>query len=504
MSAPTKKRRVELVQVAPAGGEASLQLSSFAPTLSLADGVTVTLSSTPPAKTETVANAESLAAVLKRRAEVARQTHDRWVRSPRAAWIQSLLAELGPPAREELLALQRRHTTLAAEDFATRWELGAEWSGRVVALWLGAEGRSVDEVIAKAAEFGHEKEELSSGVVLEGGLLHSLATGADVGVEELLPWVKALTAAAAGSAGGAATEEVSASLYRVDPSNHFLTAADTSAPLDSLGDEVRLRIASGRGVGSLNTTFDFASGESGSGVPLLDGYWERLDDATYVVGEGVARLNPRLYLIWKTAGYCTPYHQDVHVPPHFTLYNQTSGASAFHFLPLLLGEYATLVGRRDGPSRLKELLQRLDREGVGEVATLGPKQMLLILPGGAHGVYVPRPALQLPPPARPLPPFRLSVIRAAELFVAPVCDLYERLLLSAADWATPLGLSEREAQAEAATLDAFAAVQQRACAELGLSRSDWTFFATLLQRRWDAAAEAAGLEGANRETTIPL
>ena len=50
------------------------------------------------------------------------------------------------------------------------------------------------------------------------------------------------------------------------------------------------------------------------------------------------------------------------------------------------------------------------------------------------------------------------------------------------------------------------AVQQRACAELGLSRSDWTFFATLLQRRWDAAAEAAGLrlEGANRETTIPL
>jgi len=291
---------------------------------------------------------------------------------------------------------------------------------------------------------------------------------------------------------------------------------------------VRLRIASGRGVGSLNTTFDFASGESGSGmplperaagdrpsspeivrgrarlgVPLLDGYWERLDDASYVVGEGVARLNPRLYLIWKTSGYCTPYHQDVHVPPHFTLYNQTSGASAFHFLPLLLGEYATLVGRRDGPSRLKALLLRLDREGVGEVATLGPKQMLLILPGGAHGVYVPRPALQLPPPACPLPPFRLSVIRAAELFVAPVCDLYERLLLSAADWATPLGLSEREAEVEAATLDAFAAVQQRACAELGLSRSDWTFFATLLQRRWDAAAEAAGREGANRETTTP-
>ena len=137
---------------------------------------------------------------------------------------------------------------------------------------------------------------------------------------------------------------------------------DSMPSLSLCHDEVRLRIASGRGVGSLNTTFDFASGgESGSGmplleravgdrpsspeivrgrarlgVPLLDGYWERLDDASYVVGEGVARLNPRLYLIWKTSGYCTPYHQDVHVPPHFTLYNQTSGAcpappaSAFH------------------------------------------------------------------------------------------------------------------------------------------------------------------------------
>ena len=65
---------------------------------------------------------------------------------------------------------------------------------------------------------------------------------------------------------------------------------------------------------------------------------EQLDEAVFEMGGGApVRLNPRLYLIWKLQGYCTPYHQDVHVPPHFTLYNQTSGAqsSSLFLLPLL-------------------------------------------------------------------------------------------------------------------------------------------------------------------------
>lgn len=87
-------------------------------------------------------------------------------------------------------------------------------------------------------------------------------------------------------------------------------------------------------------------------------------------------LNKRIYLIWKFPEYCTAYvvghvlrivttlrqtdsrvsalsnsicmctassfccgsyHQDTHVFPHFTIYNQCSGQSVFHFLPILLG-----------------------------------------------------------------------------------------------------------------------------------------------------------------------
>ena len=79
-----------------------------------------------------------------------------------------------------------------------------------------------------------------------------------------------------------------------------------------------------------------ASRGGGSGVPLLDEYWATLDDALYVMGRRHVSINPRLYLIWKLQRYCTPHHQDVHVPPHFTLYNQVSGASSFHFFRLVV------------------------------------------------------------------------------------------------------------------------------------------------------------------------
>lgn len=38
---------------------------------------------------------------------------------------------------------------------------------------------------------------------------------------------------------------------------------------------------------------------------------------------------------------------------------------------------------------LRELLGTLEARGIGEVATIGPNQVLLILPFAAHGVFVP-------------------------------------------------------------------------------------------------------------------
>ena len=173
------------------------------------------------------------------------------------------------------------------------------------------------------------------------------------------------------------------------------------------------------------------------------------------------------------------------MPPHFTLYNQTSGYSTFHFLPLLLGLYATHVGRLQGPTALASLLDVLHAKGIGECCTIGAGQMLLILPFGAHGVFVPRPS------ANPsLRPFELSMIRAAELYVAPVCDAYEHRLREP-DWNQFLDTTPEERTREAALLQTFAARQADICTELGVSRNDWLYLATLLQRRWDAEQPTA-------------
>ena len=213
--------------------------------------------------------------------------------------------------------------------------------------------------------------------------------------------------------------------HRVRRDNHFNTEGSTSAPLDELEAELKDRLDSGRGgCGSLNTTFHYAdeSDAAESAVPLLDGLMHRLDDLQLLHADPSSwRLNHRLYLIWKLQGYCTPYHQDVHVPPHFTLYNQVDGVSTFHFLPLLAGLFATHVGRRSA-DELAVLLQALRERGVGELATLGPKQMLLIYPSGAHGVFVPRTTL---PANAPLPKFDFSVIRAAEIFAWPTHEHYD-------------------------------------------------------------------------------
>ena len=159
---------------------------------------------------------------------------------------------------------------------------------------------------------------------------------------------------------------------------------------------------------------------------------------------------------------------------------QTCGASTFHFLPLLVGLYATHVGRQRGPAALAALLDELGARGIGEDATIGPQQMLLILPFGAHGVFVPRPRDN---PS--LPPFEVSLIRAAEIYISPVYDLYERRLRDDG-WSTPLPLTEEEWARDAALLAQFSAAQERVCAELGVTRQDWFYLATCLQQRWDA------------------
>ena len=455
-------------------------------TLSLSQDCSISMQGVPIASVATVHTVGEFAALLKQQAQVAAETHDSWACTPGATWIRTLIDELKEPAqRSELRRRQRGLATMTAEDFGSRWSLSAEFAKAVCDMWL--QSRSLEEVLTKSDAFGHGA--LKSGLILSGGLAREWASAHEVKLGELLSWVRALTA-----------EGGSASLYRVEADNAFQTEDDTSAPLEALEAELTHRLKSGRGgCGSLDSTheFDGSDGAGESGVPPLDGLMAQMDDLAYLQpgADAATRLNSRLYLIWKLQGYCTPYHQDIHVPPHFTLYNQLSGVSTFHFLPLLVGLYATHVGRTAGPEALRHLLTTLAERGIGEVATIGPKHLLLILPSGAHGVFVPRVASEtpgMPPPANAsLPRFDFSVIRAAELFVTPVQRLLEGRLMSDAWWQM-LALSAEEAAEEAARESEFAGRQEALCRAMGLQREEWLYLATRLQKAWDADADGEG------------
>ena len=597
----SKKRRVVLQPTAPAPQQhGDLDVS---PALALSDEVSVRLRC-KRAPTETIHNAQQLKQLLVREADLALRTHEHWARTPQATWIKRLLSELPDEARPSLIERQRKLSTVAADDFGVRWELMSSFASHVIDLWFSSrpKNRVLEDVLHRCSEFGHSEELARGGVALSGRLVREMASGTNLTLEELFPMVEALgpssSSSSSTSIGVAGVAAAAPPVFRVERSNAFLTDESPcrDGSLTALREEVEQRLLSGvGGLGSLNTTFEYGVGADGaaeedederevggdvnlgttalsppagtSGVQLLDSYMSKLDEAVFEMGGGApVRLNPRLYLIWKLQGYCTPYHQDVHVPPHFTLYNQTSGAcelfafpshpcflfklaltpitcvyprssfcsaATFHFLPLLVGLFAAHVGRQDGPQALAALLAELDRRGIGERTTLGPAQMLLILPFGAHAVFVPRqpqqsndlrstssdssqnpdtlsngaPASAAPaqsaglpaalPPAH-LAPFELSVIRAAELYVRRVCNVHEAKLMkgvgSAASgtmaaedaWREVLPLTPEEKVSEDRTLRQFAERQEALCAELGMSRQDWLWAATRLQQAWDA------------------
>ena len=148
------------------------------------------------------------------------------------------------------------------------------------------------------------------------------------------------------------------------------------------------------GCGSLNTTFDYGplnGPDVMSTLPkeltLLHQYYLSMEKLCIPS----IQLNHNLYLLWKFQNYATVYHQDVHITPHFTLYSQTSGASVFHFLPILIGLFVAykVPSGNEYPTHVEEILQALDEQQVGHVAVVGPGQMALIMPSGSHGVFVP-------------------------------------------------------------------------------------------------------------------
>uniref|UniRef100_A0A7S1M700 Uncharacterized protein n=1 Tax=Alexandrium catenella TaxID=2925 RepID=A0A7S1M700_ALECA len=388
-------------------------------------------------------------------------TQDRWVRQPSARWITEMVDELGPRQRRILARRYRSLQTslLPEDDFFGRWGETADFATTVVHLWF--EGRTLEDVLERAKALGQMDGDLPSGRLLEGPFIDELGLARDITFDELLPMVRTMNG-----------DRKHVSVYKVRRDNCFDLEHARMQPVSKLRPR--------DGQGSLNTTWTYGEG-SGSrcGLGLMDGFHDSMAEA--LEGCGAVTLNPRLYMIWKFPHYATSCHQDTHVPPHITIYNQVSGYSLFHFLPLLVGLYVSHIGRAD-VSKLESMLRELDVAGIGSLCTLGPGQVAMITPFGSHGVWVPAPSHN---PS--LTPFSVSVIRAAEIFVAPLLE-ESRKRHCGERWnevrpELPEGLSE---------LKQFAAVQMGLCREMELSRQDWL---ALVRRTWAGwEAEAACLD----------
>ncbi|CAJ1367198.1 unnamed protein product [Effrenium voratum] len=272
-------------------------------------------------------------------------------------------------------------------------------------MWL--DDKSLEEVLQRAKELGQmstSQEDAQPGFILEGDWVDLVARSEDLAFDALRPMITKLSGP-------------EAHVYTVSKENCFEQEGAVWRPTAQLTPQERQ--------GSLNTTWDYKKTPR-TGVELLDDYFLRISELLHPCD--AADLNQRLYLIWKLPHYVTSYHQDTHVPPHFTLYNQVSGVSIFHFMPVLVGLYLTHVGQRN-VFELKRALERLDELRVGSLAVLGPGQVALIAPTGSHGVWVPCPHYTPAMAGRG----SVSVIRAAELFLRPIFQaLSERLMKD--DW----------------------------------------------------------------------
>lgn len=422
---------------------------------------------TPASEVRNIDSVEDLQELLAKETVRATSTAQNWVHQPYHNWIADIINELAPAKRARLAHKQRllQSTQKKDREPVTRWVGTAEFASLAISLWF--DGKTLEEVLDRSRNLGHLDEEMGPGFILEGSFIDKIAAAKNVDFPELLPMIQKLS------------KPGQVSVYKVRDRNCFEQDQRHSLPFWELSPA--------EGQGSLNTTWNYDE-KGPSNVDMLDDFHASVEQATDSCNS--VRLNHNMYLIWKFQQYVTSYHQDVHVPPHFTLYNQVSGVSLFHFLPLLVGLFVTHVGRQD-VHKLFSVLHELDALGIGSIGYIGPGQVALILPFGSHGVWVPSVAHN---PC--LPKFEISLIRAAELFVQPLLKACTDQL-SHEDWNKFLVLNEEDDS----KVQDFITSQEALCRQMGLSKQDWL---SLVQQTLDVwQQQAAALESDDDESDIP-
>ena len=542
-NAKSVKRRIQPTLVQALNPSPSVEPDVLSVLLSRRNPCRVhTFQKTPNAPTELVSSHADLQLLLHNLAETCMKSRHKWMRDPQAKWVQTLFSELSPNMDALVREAHRQLNVNPAASVEERWYARSEFATKIIECWF--EGKTLDDVIAKSRELG--QDDLPHGYVLTGDAVLRLGLNQNIRFDQLFPLINAflsprqsrlaqeienkatadnslsysradtttwydasLSRSLSGfpattptfeNASAAATSKI-VSLYQNTSENSFKLEPEDRYTLEELKEKCKQGRQALRGCGSLNTTFDYGS-FSGDHTELPDcdmlhSFYRDMNELTEEGGVDAVELNQKLYLIWKLRDYVTPHHQDTHVVPHFTLYSQTSGASVFHFLPVLVGLYVAHRGAKN-PEELKQLMARLDDMGMGSIGALGPGQLALIMPSGSHGVFV--------PPVDPYPglnsrvcaPFDVSLIRAAEFYLSALREeLFSRDYLGSHKWNTVLNLSEEEEKIVQEFMKHQQGLISTNCKSAGngalvKSREEWFWAAQQCWQRWERENTALG------------
>jgi len=388
--------------------------------------VTVQFKRIKRCKSKVVNTPKDLHDLIAKEVKRACDTKDEWIQCAETPRFRELFAELHP---DDQAALTERAWDIVDgkniarnANFIVRWDIQARYASKITNAWF--KGKSLNDVLDKQASWC-DTVGYAVGYRIIGKATKDLCIEKDVNIDWIYRNVKELYTV--GVKPG--DREKRCSIFTTQESNSFIIKHKTelrSQQLKNLLRNPKKRI----GKGSLNTVWTYTEDGEHSSVKELDNYFEAVCDyfsQWHSVNQSEpVMLNRRFYLIWKFPEYLTPYHQDIHVPPHFTFYNQMSGYSIFHFLPKLVGQYLTWLGGRKGvsPNKVKDALEELDRRGIGSMAVIGPGEFLMILPFGSHGVWVPHVGDNTW-----CNPFEVSAIRAAEMFLRPIYVQKEKAMM---------------------------------------------------------------------------
>ena len=489
--------------------------------LSLADKVDVELSKTPACEVRSLNTHVDLQETLARYAAIATQTQQQWARDPDAQWIQTLKKELlvdhtdGDSNKKE--ALQKAAKKMALEgtvDVNPRFSERADFAFLILELWF--EDKSLETVLAKAQALG-QMDLPPGGLLLTGDVIKESLSREhpELGdLKTLFPLIERIV-----TLDNANTQNPSVPLSKCRNDNKVTVQDDDDTmPLSQLKEKCSMADTTTLdNCGSLNTTHQYGVTttihntrpatakhcdspflnntymDGQCGVTLLDELYDELEDLTSDPTTTKVVLNTLLYLIWKGPGYMTAYHQDTHVRPQITIYNQLSGESVFHFLPPLLGMYVSHVAEREGAPAAAVVLKALDDLGIGCTAHLVPGSVAMILPFGSHGVFVPKRLASNESSST-----SLSTIRAAELFVEPLYREYQAKLAQS-DWCRNLMPMCPE---DLKVAEQFEASQQELMTKLGISHEEWIYHSNLMLEKWTNEEAKSGQNDKNTAMAV--